>query len=58
LRCINFLEQPNDGAMSLDGQAIRMVTDRHGMHVADPMNCNACARDWPWCSSTSTCGAT
>lgn len=35
LRCINFLEQPNDGAMSLDGQAIRMVTDRHGMHVAD-----------------------
>lgn len=36
LRCINFLEQPNDGAMSLDGQAIRMVTDRHGMHVADP----------------------
>jgi ABC-type histidine transport system ATPase subunit len=36
LRCINFLEQPNDGAMSLDGQAIRMVKDRHGMHVADP----------------------
>ena len=35
LRCINFLEQPNDGAMSLDGQTIRMVTDRHGMHVAD-----------------------
>jgi ABC-type histidine transport system ATPase subunit len=36
LRCINFLEQPNDGAMSLDGQAIRMVKDHHGMHVADP----------------------
>jgi histidine transport system ATP-binding protein len=36
LRCINFLEQPNDGAMSLDGQAIRMIKDRHGMHVADP----------------------
>jgi len=35
LRCINFLEQPNDGAMSLDGQSIRMVKDRHGMHVAD-----------------------
>lgn len=35
LRCINFLEQPNDGAMSLDGQAIRMIKDRHGMHVAD-----------------------
>jgi histidine transport system ATP-binding protein len=36
LRCINFLEQPNDGAMSLDGQNIRMISDRHGMHVADP----------------------
>ena len=36
LRCINFLEQPNDGAMSLDGQAIRMIKDRQGMHVADP----------------------
>lgn len=35
LRCINFLEQPNAGAMSLDDQAIRMVTDHHGMHVAD-----------------------
>ena len=35
LRCINFLEQPNDGAMSLDGQNIRMIKDRHGMHVAD-----------------------
>ncbi|MEN2394771.1 ABC transporter ATP-binding protein [Pseudomonas halotolerans] len=35
LRCINFLEQPNDGAMSLDGQPIRMINDRHGMRVAD-----------------------
>ncbi|WP_346832296.1 ATP-binding cassette domain-containing protein [Pseudomonas abietaniphila] len=36
LRCINFLEQPNDGAMSLDGQQIRMVSDATGMRVADP----------------------
>ena len=35
LRCINFLEQPNDGTMTLDGQNIRMIKDRHGMHVAD-----------------------
>ncbi len=35
LRCINFLETPNEGAMSLDNQPIRMVYDRHGMHVAD-----------------------
>src|SRR5471030_3361021 len=35
LRCINFLETPNDGAMTLDGQQIRMVSDRHGMRVAD-----------------------
>ncbi|MEQ7917834.1 ATP-binding cassette domain-containing protein [Xanthomonas sp. WHRI 1810A] len=36
LRCINFLEQPNDGAMSLDGQQVRMVSDVGGMRVADP----------------------
>ena len=35
LRCINFLETPNDGTMSLDGQAIRMIKDHHGMRVAD-----------------------
>jgi len=35
LRCINFLEQPNDGAMCLDGQSIKMIKDRHGMRVAD-----------------------
>ena len=36
LRCINFLEQPNDGAMSLDGQQVRMISDASGMRVADP----------------------
>ena len=35
LRCINFLEQPDDGRMTLDGKDIRMTHDRHGMHVAD-----------------------
>jgi histidine transport system ATP-binding protein len=35
LRCINFLETPNAGAMSLDGKAIAMREDAHGMHVAD-----------------------
>ena len=35
LRCINFLETPNDGAMSLDGQSIRMIKDRLGLRVAD-----------------------
>ena len=35
LRCINFLETPNDGAMTLDGQLIRMVTDKNGMRVAN-----------------------
>ncbi|KIH82166.1 ABC transporter ATP-binding protein [Pseudomonas batumici] len=35
LRCINFLETPNDGAMSLDGQPIRMVSEKQGMRVAD-----------------------
>ena len=36
LRCINFLEQPNDGAMSLDGKPIQMVSDAGSMRVADP----------------------
>ena len=36
LRCINFLEQPNDGAMSLDGKPVRMIADSGGMRVADP----------------------
>lgn len=36
LRCINFLETPNSGAMTLDGKPVRMVSDKHGMHVADP----------------------
>ncbi|GGU67255.1 histidine/lysine/arginine/ornithine ABC transporter ATP-binding protein HisP [Pseudomonas laurentiana] len=36
LRCINFLEQPDDGRMTLDGKAVEMRHDRHGMHVADP----------------------
>ena len=35
LRCINFLEQPNDGAMSLDDKPVRMVQDSGGMRVAD-----------------------
>ncbi|WP_219064161.1 ABC transporter ATP-binding protein [Pseudomonas sp. UMAB-08] len=36
LRCINFLETPNSGAMTLDGKPVRMISDKHGMHVADP----------------------
>ena len=35
LRCINFLETPNDGAISLDGKLIRMISDKNGMRVAD-----------------------
>jgi histidine transport system ATP-binding protein len=36
LRCINFLETPNAGAMSLDGKAIALREDAYGLHVADP----------------------
>ena len=35
LRCINFLEQPDDGSMSLDGKSIQMTSDSGGMQVAD-----------------------
>jgi arginine/ornithine transport system ATP-binding protein len=30
LRCINLLEQPNRGSISLDGEALRLVPDRDG----------------------------
>ena len=46
LRCINFLETPNDGAMTLDGQPIRMVSDRHGMRVADDAELQRLRDDW------------
>ncbi|WP_263262815.1 ATP-binding cassette domain-containing protein [Pseudomonas sp. RIT-PI-S] len=36
LRCINFLETPNAGAMSLDGNTIAMRENAHGLCVADP----------------------
>ena len=35
LRCINFLETPNDGAMSLDGKPISLVKNHMGLRVAD-----------------------
>ncbi|OCW20554.1 ABC transporter ATP-binding protein [Pseudomonas sp. S3E12] len=35
LRCINFLETPNDGAMSLDGKQICMIKNHAGLRVAD-----------------------
>ena len=35
LRCINFLETPNDGAMSLDGKPIGMIKSHAGLRVAD-----------------------
>jgi histidine transport system ATP-binding protein len=35
LRCINFLEQPDAGSITLDGQTIRMRQPRSGTSVAD-----------------------
>ncbi|KAF1050684.1 MAG: Histidine transport ATP-binding protein HisP [Stenotrophomonas maltophilia] len=37
LRCINLLEQPDGGVMRLDGEVVRMTTDRSGQPCpADP----------------------
>jgi len=33
LRCINFLEQPNSGSISLNGEEIRITTNRRGQSV-------------------------
>src|SRR5690606_26489516 len=36
LRCINFLEKPNQGTVSLNGETLKIVTDRRGEpHAAD-----------------------
>ncbi|MBL8523658.1 MAG: ABC transporter ATP-binding protein [Betaproteobacteria bacterium] len=37
LRCINLLEQPNQGKISLNGEAMQLVPDRNGaLKAADP----------------------
>ena len=37
LRCINLLEQPNQGHIALNGESIRLVADKHGtLRAADP----------------------
>jgi histidine transport system ATP-binding protein len=53
LRCINFLEQPNAGSITLDGETLDLSKG-----TPPRPSCRTCAHAWPWCSSTSTCGAT
>src|SRR3546814_10987714 len=37
LRCINFLEQPNQGSVALNGEEIPVKPDSQGnLHVSDP----------------------
>jgi ABC-type histidine transport system ATPase subunit len=36
LRCINFLEHPSAGRITVNGQQIRLAPDRHGALVPDP----------------------
>ena len=36
LRCINFLEHPTAGPITVNGEQIRLVPDRHGALVPDP----------------------
>lgn len=44
LRCINFLEQPCAGSISLNNEDIRMVRDKDGqLQVADKNSCSCCA---------------
>ncbi len=35
LRCINFLEHPNQGSITVNGEEIRLVSDRRGALVPD-----------------------
>jgi histidine transport system ATP-binding protein len=36
LRCINFLEHPTAGRITVNGEQIRLMPDRHGTLVPDP----------------------
>ena len=57
LRCINFLEQPCSGQITIGSEPIQTTRDRNGsLRVADQSSCSGCARSCRWCSNTSTCG--
>jgi octopine/nopaline transport system ATP-binding protein len=55
LRCINFLETPTSGTISVAGEAVAMRPDGS---PADRRRLNASASRWGWCSSPSTSGPT
>ncbi len=59
LRCINFLEQPNEGRIFVDGEEVRTLKDR-AAHCACRIrnSCSGCAHGSRWCSSISICGRT
>lgn len=59
LRCINFLEQPNSGSVSLNGETLTVSKDARGACVSPTKSaCRCFAPSWPWCSSTSIYGPT
>ena len=60
LRCINMLELPTRGAISIKGEAIDMKSDGRGGTSNRPMRASsgASAPGSPWCSRASISGST
>ena len=59
LRCINLLEIPDSGKVTIGNDLIRMKkTDVEKPSRPIPNRWTASGRAWAWCFSISTCGRT
>ena len=57
LRCINLLETPDEGVVTVGGETITMRQRRDGRaEPADGVRSTVSDPNLAWCSRTSTCG--
>jgi polar amino acid transport system ATP-binding protein len=59
LRCINLLENPNEGEILVAGEQLKLKRDKQGdLIAADGKQLTGFAASWASCSRTSTSGRT
>ncbi len=56
LRCINLLEMPDKGRVMIKGELIEMREEKTRAGRPTPNRSSGCARNSPWCSSSSISG--
>ena len=57
LRCINLLEIPDAGTVTVHGETIRMTRDKLGIHLRKTCSRSfGCGRNSEWCFRVSTFG--